>query len=345
MKLPSFISPLLLLAVLGLIASPSHLNAQTVTWGATGLPPGMTISSVNSSNGVISGTPTTPGSYKAIVYPVVGNIAGDMTTVSINVLPAGVVLPPTYYGYSRSASNGSAISALAGGSGYILVNSAAGPLFTTNGIQFSAQSFPANFGGVGGLDWLQGAISGSRCLISSWNSLAYSDKQGLFSSIGLPSGFSGYPAIQGIGTNFFLIYNPNQNQGVSTVNLQIYSMPNNQTNWTSRAVFTISNFDLKPSMANNGSNIILALSSTSPYPPLFYSANGGTSWTSNSNPGISSVAYGNSMFIGTGASGGIWKSSNGISWSQISSDSVGNIIYSPSLASGYKSNSINWLFS
>lgn len=57
-------------------------NITSVTWSAAGLPPDLTI---NSSSGVISGTPTVqPGNYTAQVT-VVTNYGRDTKPITINV--------------------------------------------------------------------------------------------------------------------------------------------------------------------------------------------------------------------------------------------------------------------
>jgi hypothetical protein len=107
-------------------------------------------------------------------------------------------------------------------------------------------------------------------------------------------------------------------------------MQNNQTTWTKRATFHSDDFS-HASLAANGSMIVLATNSNySPNLPikLLYSTNGGDTWTeSASNPGISSVAYGNNVFLGSGPNG-LWKSTNGIDWQKISSTYFGDLIFS-----------------
>ncbi len=343
MKLPSFISPLLLLAVIYLIASPSHLNAQTVTWGATGLPPGMTVTNSGTNAVKITGTPTTPGSYIAIIFPKIGNVVGDMQSVPITVLPSGVSLP-IYYGYTRLTTNGSTFSPLAGGNGYLFGSYYSGstsyPLFTTNGTTFTQPAFPSGANPfANGTYYSQAAIAGSRCLVCGNGVMAYSDNQGAFKALPLPKGIMDqqgyYSAVSGNGIDrFFYAYaNSSWNGTNNTYSIQLYSMQNRTTNWTSLGTYNLpSNIiaDYAPhvSVAVNGSLLVMAIEASS-YPILFlFSYDGGNTWTvNNSNPGIMSVAYGNGMFLGTGNEG-VWKSSNGINWTQTGNTYLGNIIYS-----------------
>jgi len=358
MKLPSSISTLLLIGLISLVASPTLLNAQTVTWGATGLPPGMTVTNSGTNAVKITGTPTTPGSYQAIIFPKIGNVVGDMTAVPITVLPSGVSLP-VYYGYSRLTTNGSRFQPLAGGSGYLFGFASSGstsyPLFTTNGTTFTQQALPS---GVNPFGNVSSSIAGSRTLLCGNGVMLYSDNQGAFKSLSMPNGiidqYSQYSAISGNGINrFFYIYTPQiYTNNVQQSSVQIYSIQNNQTNWISRASLPCTNSWVNNptlSVASNGSFVVMAISSYSTSVQLLFSTDGGTTWSlNNSNPGIMSVAYGNGIFLGTG-NGGVWKSTNGINWTQTSTTYVGNIIYSAlegcflSVNNGVSKDGVYWL--
>jgi hypothetical protein len=145
------------------------------------------------------------------------------------------------------------------------------------------------------------------------------------------------------------IYNPT-NYTSSNV-MRIYSMQNNQTTWTSRGTFSLTNISYsapKVSVAVNGSFVVMAVSSYSTPIRLLYSTDGGDTWTvNNSNSEIASVAYGNGIFLGTG--NGVWKSTNGINWTKISSTYVGNIIHSSleklffSVSGGVSKDGVYWM--
>jgi Zn-dependent metalloprotease len=60
-------------------------GGSTYAWSATGLPPGL---SINGSSGLISGTPTTAGTYSVTVTATAGSQSGS-TTFSWTVNPAG----------------------------------------------------------------------------------------------------------------------------------------------------------------------------------------------------------------------------------------------------------------
>jgi hypothetical protein len=307
----------------------------------------MTVTTSGTNAVKITGTPTTPGSYTAIIFPKVGNVVGDMTSVPITVLPAGVTLP-VYYGYQRLTTNRGWFSPLAGGSGYLFGYSSYGntsyPLFTTNGTTFSQPALPSGVKPFGnGTYSVQAAIAGSRCLVCGNGVMAYSDNRGAFKSLSFPNGINdpqGYNSgLGGNGTNrFFYAYASNtsswngSNYAYSN-SIHLYSMQNNQTNWTSRGNFSASSigngFGMPGiSVAVNGSLLVMAIQGNNLPGLLLTSIDGGNTWTANnSNPGIMSVAYGNGIFLGTG-NAGVWKSSNGINWTQTSTTSVGNIIYS-----------------
>ena len=321
--------------LLGLSAAPSLLQAQTVSWGAIGLPPGMSVSSAGANTVKIFGTPKTPGNYKAVIFPKIGNVAGDMVSVPITVLPAGVSLP-VYYGYNRVTTNGGSFTPLAGGSGYLFGGTWSGnsvvPLFTRDGINFIQQTIPSSSNPLSsGFYNVQAAVAGSRCLVCCNGVMTYSDNQGPFKTLALPSGITGagYSGVGGNGSNrFFLAYHLD-----NTNSIQLYSMQNNQTNWTSRGTFNLQSnvtsfYSPYISVAVNGSLLVMSIQSD--YKPvlLLTSIDGGNTWTANnSNPGIISIAYGNGIFLGTG-NGGVWTSSNGINWTKTSSKDVGFVIYS-----------------
>jgi len=80
----------------GTQSSPYSANVQaasaaTVTYGATGLPSGLTI---NSSTGLISGTPTTTGTYNVTLTATnSGGVATTVLPLTISSLPAPVFSP------------------------------------------------------------------------------------------------------------------------------------------------------------------------------------------------------------------------------------------------------------
>ena len=179
-------SSLSLLLIIGLVAFPTLLHAQQVTWGATGLPPGMTIG----TNGSIRGTPTTPGNYTAVLFPKNGTAIGNMTSAPITILPTNASPLPLYFSYSRLLQSGNSFTPLAGGNGYALVEDPNGALlYTTNGSIFTIASLP--IGTLISNGWVtSAAISGSRCLALGYTNdpttglsrqtLLYSDFQGAF---------------------------------------------------------------------------------------------------------------------------------------------------------------------
>jgi hypothetical protein len=184
------------------------------------------------------------------------------------------------------------------------------------------------------------AIAGSRCLVCGNGVMAYSDNRSAFKYLSFPNGIKdqqGYnSSVGGNGINrFFYAYaNSAWIGGTYSNSIQLYSMQNNQTNWTARGTFNLPSnattfYQPYISVAVNGSLLVMAIKSSSSVTGLLLtSIDGGNTWTANnSNPGIMSVAYGNGIFLGAG-NGGVWKSTNGINWNQSSTTYVGNIIFS-----------------
>jgi hypothetical protein len=95
-------------------------------------------------------------------------------------------------------------------------------------------------------------------------------------------------------------------------------MQSNQTTWKSGSL-PVEGYFSGASIAANGSLLVLACSANSNNDAvsLCYSTNSGDTWIkSPNNPGITSVAYGNGIFLG-GGSAGLWKSTNGIDWQKV----------------------------
>ena len=74
-----------------LAMSASDVDGDTLTYSATGLPPGL---SINSNTGVITGTATNPGTFSASVNVFDGNGGQDSVSFTWTINPAPVNQPP-----------------------------------------------------------------------------------------------------------------------------------------------------------------------------------------------------------------------------------------------------------
>jgi YVTN family beta-propeller protein len=94
-RLPSVVRPTVSSLTVGLSASlqlvGSDPDADPLTWSASGLPPGMVLSA---NSGLISGAPSTSGSYSVQVNVSDGRGGGATTNFNWSVIDAGVVIAP-----------------------------------------------------------------------------------------------------------------------------------------------------------------------------------------------------------------------------------------------------------
>lgn len=320
-------------SILGFILALSPASSiAAVTWAAQGLPPGL---SINASTGAITGKPTQAGNYTVIVYPKLGNAAGYMNSIKITVLPVGVNIP-TYYVYPRLTSEGNNLggNAIAGGGGYIwgidqMLNI---PEVTTNGITFSEPSLPPNItqsaGSIsvcGNKTLCLGADAGNsiHCLLST--------RAGAFYDVGMPDvGQSmgiGNVLISTDGTKYFYMILSYWSVNAYPIT-SVWQSSAQSISWSQIGTNSSTTQWASPiSTAVTGNTNILCFSDGSGF---LISTNGGaTFFNDTSNPHITSVAYGNGKFLGTGFAGtGVWSSTNGQNWTQISAVDPGSIIFS-----------------
>lgn len=322
-------------AALGLLSSGATVNAQAITWAASGLPPGLSIQTVNTTNGTarIVGTPTTAGNYNVSLYPMVNGVAGDFLSTSFSVLPAGDTTPK-YYSYSRAVDGGQ-FSPLVGGGGRVY-GSSGGIYMTTNGRLFSKATLPAS---VAEVPFDQGASVGSRVLLLSdmADTMLVNSNGGAFTNFAFPSGSTNYSGPGGFGltsdgSSSFYLVKDSVSPGISyTRTVTVWSAG---SGWTQRAVFTNS---LDPSAGfpsnvraafakstNNVSLLTVYSEQSAIASILLRSTNNGVNWTKVASfpAGISGVAFGNGNFLAL-ADGGVFRSpgTNGTNWTKVSSSS------------------------
>jgi Putative Ig domain len=324
-------------AILGFILALTPVSSYAaVTWAAQGLPPGL---SINASTGAITGKPTQAGNYTVIIYPKNGSAVGNMNSIKITVLPAGVNLP-TYYAYSRLTSSGDYLgSTIAGGGGYIwgIDQILSIPEVTTNGVAFSEPSLPPNITQAFQYDQTTFAVCGNKALYlgaDSRNSVhcLLSTRAGAFYDVGMPAvGQTMSPLNVSLATdgtkNFYMIlsyYDLNSGNSLTS----IWKSPAQSISW-SQIGTNASTYQSASSIsvAVSGNTNIVCFSDGSGF---LISADGGVSFSNNtSNAQITCISYGNGKFLGTGSSGtGVWSSTDGQYWTQISSVDPGNIMYS-----------------
>ena len=247
------------------ILVPKALLAQSVTWGATGLPPGMSIVSVNGTTANITGRPAVPGTYNPVVFPKIGNAVGDMASFRLTVLPSGMDLP-IYYPYSRRGPNGDWLNALAGGNGTILLWSYDSKklYFTTNGANFTEAAIQS--GAPKGYA-KKAEFAGFRCIVKFENpeSLYCSDNRTTFKPLAFPSDLT-----QNQG-NAVLVSN-RSNRFFLIAGSKIWSMQSNQTTWNP-VNFQFEEYFSGASMAANGNLLVLACSYDDDPVGLCYSTN------------------------------------------------------------------------
>jgi hypothetical protein len=340
-------------SILGFILALSPASSiAAVTWAAQGLPPGL---SINASTGAITGKPTQAGNYTVIVYPKLGNAAGYMNSIKITVLPAGVNIP-TYYVYNRLTSGGDRLNgnSIAGGGGYIWgINETLNiPEVTSNGITFSEPSLPPNITQLGANRNQEAlAVCGTKTLYlgGDSNNLVHcllSTRVGSFYEVPLPSTtyppYNSYAVLSSDGVGcFYLVSFNSQNPS-----WDVWKSPSSSIAWTQIGSISFNNLGQAPntiSVTKNSNTVVLAFQGGDGGAGFLTSTNGGaTFFNDTSNPQITSVAYGNGKFLGTGSAGtGVWSSSDGQNWTQISAVDPGSIIYSSYEKSFFSTGSVS----
>jgi len=336
-----------LISFLSLIfAQGLHAAANAVIWTATGLPPGTSISSA----GVITGKPTVAGTYHVTLTPTAGTALGNMSSITINVLPAGATLP-NYYAYNRVLPGGGTINyqgGLAGGNGFMICQAQDGslPLFSSSGVSFTTPSTPPdtsffNISSMNGRNYYStlqssAAIAGSTALVlgtdASGNQAIFTSyNQGAFYPNTAPGDVyfnSGYGTVigsDGASTFYCAIADGNGN-------LDLWSSPNKPLNWTQLGQYSLTypgNLT-SISVGKKGNTIVVAVASQGggQQGVLVYSTDNGATFTQNTaDSGIASVAFGNGIFLGSGANG-LWSSQDGAVWTNVSDTTPGQLIYS-----------------
>lgn len=320
--------------VAGIMMAASHTaGAQTnITWGANGLPPGLSIQTVNSNTGSgrIVGTPTTAGNFTADIYTLVNGVPGDFLGVSLTVLPAGDTTP-MYHTYSRSVA-GNRFFPLAGGGGRVyggVIRGLNSELYmTTNGRTFTKATLPSS---AQALALRSAATAGARTMVlvggdgfgfNPATLALVNSNGGAFTAFPLPAGSTNYGGQLGVvadGASVFYLYRREMTySGVSSAVLTIWSAG---SSWTQRGVFTNTNGSYGsafPHFAKSTNNVSLLTGQGM----LLRSTNNGANWSrvASAPVGIGAVAFGNGNFLATAADGFYRSAGNsGTNWTKVSS--------------------------
>lgn len=152
------------------------------TTATMALPPGLSFTPATGPLTNIAGTPTTPGTYRVVVYPydTVTSQNGDMVQFQIGIVPRGSTPLPQYYGYLRNPLAFSSVFsglwsssvnfAIAATSGRVLFvspasNGAIQLYFTSDGETFVRAFKPDSFRKIG-IDQAAGASGTFLCFDS-----------------------------------------------------------------------------------------------------------------------------------------------------------------------------------
>jgi hypothetical protein len=138
-------------------ATLTATGTAPITWSATGLPAGL---SINSSTGVISGTPSTAGTYNNVVITASNAAGGDSETFTISITTAAVV-PTITTTTLPDGKVGTAYSAALAATG-------------TAPITWSATGLPAGLT----INASTGVISGTPATAGTYNNVAITATNG-----------------------------------------------------------------------------------------------------------------------------------------------------------------------
>jgi hypothetical protein len=298
------------------------------SFGASGLPPGLAI---NSSTGVISGTPTAPGIYSNVIVTASNGAGSSSTTFTINV---GLTPPPVLGANTNSASNEVGLNFIripnrkfriiaSGGGKYAGINSDSGSVaFSSDGINWSNSNTVSS-------PYRDINLS---CGVGKWIAAV-----GDVESLSIISS-----ANEGINWNIINTNGlPQKNNSISESKIinaeenwvflrRYYTTNNSPTNdiWCSSSSGVTWSKKWDAGRYNSiayGNGVLIAVGENG---SVLRSSDKGVTWNSN-NTGVSSslldIAYGNGRFVAVGEQGMVIVSTNnGSTWSSQRVDSSDN---------------------
>jgi hypothetical protein len=363
------LSPILGVALL--LFADVRAQTPSINWIAQNLPPGLSVTRVDSQTAKVTGRPTTPGVYDVVYFPMVAGVAGDMRRVRVNVLPSGLNLPQ-FYAYQRRLTTGlwGRPTFRSGGGGWFfgtveLFEGEQTGIFSPNGQTFRGVALPpiydisaVTFGSTNSSTTILAGRNFSNGNLATHRSL----NQGAFQAIVAPvapapaGGIMYSLAGQGlssIGTRAVLM---TFYSGIDQL-LEIHTLEPAATSWVKRASFPVSwnsfaSFGV--SFVPQGTGLLGAVRPLTPgaaAPPFLLrstSATGLSGWSLVANPhAITSVAAGNGWFLGS-STRGVLRSTNGVNWVWASRRPVGPVVFSTPhnmffSATGNSKEGIYWL--
>jgi hypothetical protein len=338
-----------------LVNSPNNTNVPI-----NGLPPGLRWATKMGLKQQITGKPTTPGTYRVLVYPSSGSQNGDMFQVQITIGASGSTPPPQFYGYLRnplsfsSAFGGlySSITtlALAGTGGKVLLSGMASNggqilYFTSDGENFQPVGKPDSFRDVS-----EAAAASGNFICLSGDSEFFISNGGNFTTVP-PSIYTSQfdPSQDDVqlvsdGTKIYFFQLDDDNATLSIFDTNLF---NSQP--TLIWVGTASNIDeMDLASAATGGTVTLFALGDKDTDNMVLIRKDSSAIQNVPSPKVASVAYGNGSFWGSSRNGVFKSTDGGINWGLPISNSdagaisfVNGLFFSPRL--GVSANGQEWL--
>jgi hypothetical protein len=335
------------------------INSSPTTM-VNALPPGLKFSTSGPTTQIV-GKPTQPGTYRVVVYPVMGGQVGDMVQTQITITPKGSPVIPQYYGYLRnplafsSAFSGLLSSylnfAVAGTGGKILFQSFA----SNGGILFYFTTDGENFVSVGKPDIIRQSdtiAAGGGVFLSYDNNKEFFIKStggnfnlissSIYSSVFDPSDYEGQLVSSGTRIYYFQLDDDSGLLKIFDTNF-FNSAP---TLVWSGQVPGLQEMDVA-SASTDGTNTLFSVGDRQSQNMVLIRGNAGGPFSAVFGK-VASVVWGNGFFLGSSWNGIFKSTDGGANWASLGSLSdsgsmsyVNGYFFSPRL--GVSPDGENWL--